>query len=132
MCLRVCACVRACVRVCVCVCVCVIYVRVCVRACVCVFIYVRAFVCVCACVCVRACVRACVHACVCVHLSCIPYCWMRSSMHCSLCGAAATFLRWIISSGVWSVSTMNLEPYTYVWEGSQPNTTASISRSMFA
>ena len=33
-------------------------------------------------------------------------------MSCSLCGAATRFLRWIILSGLWSVSAVTLEPYT--------------------
>ena len=49
----------------------------------------------------------------------------------SLGGALGRGFLAIISSGLWSVITRKGRPYRYVWKRLMPNTTASISRSMF-
>ena len=62
----------------------------------------------------------------------MSYCCNLSNILCNLTGAEIRFLRQIISSGLWSLSTTNDLPYRYVWNFSQPNTMANSSHSMFA
>ena len=62
----------------------------------------------------------------------MSYCCNLSNILCNLTGAEIRFLRQIISSGLWSLSTTNDLPYRYVWNFLHPNTMANSSRSMFA
>ena len=60
------------------------------------------------------------------------YCCRWRSILWSHAGAAVRFFRLIISRGLWSVSMMNVLPYRYVWNFSQPYTIAKSSLSMLA
>ena len=60
------------------------------------------------------------------------YCCRWRSILWSHAGAAVRFFKLIISRGLWSVSTMNVLPYRYVWNFSHPYTMAKSSLSMLA
>ena len=55
------------------------------------------------------------------------YCCRWRSILWSHAGAAVRFFKLIISRGLWSVSMMNVLPYRYVWNFSQPYTMAKSS-----
>ena len=62
----------------------------------------------------------------------MSYCCSQRSILWSLTGAAMRFFRLIISRGLWSVSTMNVLPYRYMWNLSQLYTMARSSLLMLA
>ena len=60
------------------------------------------------------------------------YCCRWRSILWNHVGAAVRFFKLIISRGLWSVSTMNVLPYRYVWNFSQPYMMVKSSLSMLA
>ena len=60
------------------------------------------------------------------------YCCRWRSILWRHAGATVRFFRLIILRGLWSVSMMNVLPYRYVWNFSQPYTMAKSSLSMLA
>ena len=60
------------------------------------------------------------------------YCCRWRSILWSRAGAAVRFFKLIILRGLWSVSTMNVLLYRYVWNFSQPYMMAKSSLSMLA
>ena len=60
------------------------------------------------------------------------YCCRWRSILWRCAGATVRFFRLIISRGLWSISTMNVLPYRYVWNFSQPYMMAKSSLLMLA